>query len=421
MRRLLLALLLALAAPYALAQTKISALPAATPAAADTLPAVHSGTTSKETLTDILQTSTAAQTWNEANGVSLWNFGNVSTPTAVGGKYNVGYAVQANIGSLSPAFGSGSQSLNAFAAQNSNAGGWGAITLQNDQYTGGSLATVPNYNTCCNVPIGVGQASILFFGSTVTAGQVISSQPAGESLWSGTINNTPNCIGTFQHCIMLFEGNAGTVRFWPTSYGGQSDPALWVRNGDGGNGTYALRVQATTSAGVSNGELITAGTNSSDFAFHVQAANATTDLFYILGDGEIYPRNPSPSGGFGSYNIAQSYVQGGYSTTGTGFASDPQNFGSQAAQSGPIGCITFNAQTATSNATTFVITLPGAQLVGSGAGPIVLEDNGTALMGSWVKSGTTITFSAGLVPGVAFTPTGTKGIPAAATICFHDN
>ena len=123
-------------------------------------------------------------------------------------------------------------------------------------------------------------------GSTVGAGAIFSSMPAGEGLYVGTAGNKPTCIGTFQHCIMSLDPNNGNV-FINVASGTQTAPGLKVTFPNGNSSPFfATEINANGPVGFKNGLVINAGTNSSDASLQVNtAAAAGGPTLQVSGDG----------------------------------------------------------------------------------------------------------------------------------------
>src|SRR5262249_46652067 len=136
-----------------------------------------------------------------------------------------------------------------------------SIVLANDSYPGGgNFTTFPSSAACCNLVNGNHSATMTFQGTTVGAGFVFSSMPAGEGLFVGTIGNTPTCIGTFQHCIMILEGQTGSVTINQGS-AGTDLTALTVNNQQTGVGVnWTGQFNSSSVAGAAYGVQIQAGT-----------------------------------------------------------------------------------------------------------------------------------------------------------------
>lgn len=337
--------------------------------------------------------------------------------------YPVSFISYGDVGSLTSIGGSGAYSFTPFLAKNGNSAGWSSIILANDQYvynSAGDVTTGPTSQYCCS-NTAAGQLGIMFFGSTVMNGGIITSQPNGSSGWMGTINDDPFCLGTYQHCILLFSGQYGQMSYNPGGGFPTGDGFDITANpgGASGAGQYIMHITSGGVTGNANGLKITAGTSSEvDFALYIENTSGTR-LFTVDGVGNVGLKAPT---NMSAYSPNAGVIGGDDLESDTDFSDGIEYFGTQVAKSGPISCVTFNGGSVfTSSTTTFSVTgLPNGT-TGSGAGLIVLEDNGVVALGSWQKSGTTITFSNGVSPGVDFTASGNKGIPNQATICWNDN
>jgi len=179
---------------------------------------------------------------------------------------------------------------------------------------------------------------------------------------------------------------------------------------------YAVYVLGNAGAGVSFGELVQAGTNSSDYALMVES-QAGTSYFSVRGDGKIQGLGP----------IAAAFVDmtpdtGSFTGTFTGFTTAVTG----TVQWWRIGALVFMllpTVTGTSNAVSMNMTgIPAAitPAVGCTYGMAAnVEDNGVIGSGQaiFAASSSTIQFAKG-AGGTAFTNAGTKGIAGATLICY---
>lgn len=422
---LLAALLALFVAAGARAQTAISALPAASsPAAADLLPAVHSGTTSKETVGNVITTSTAGETWDRTFGIATWNFGNVATTSLQSANHiTPGYTVEAGVGYLT-GLSATNQSLTSFIGRNTTAGGYTTITLANDAYSLGSLLTVPNSDHCCDVN---NDHQLQFYlGGTSAPSGFINGLPSGEQAAIATTGiNMGLCLGVYAHCILDIAQTFGTVRIADTS--GATVPALEV---DGSSttsnaGGYVMHITGPSATGCgscSGGLQIESGADANDLILDLKSTASGAHYFSVRWDGRIVsrPQDAFIIAGVGATDMRAG--SGSVTATATGFTTDPVNVSVNMTFGGPISCVRIAPFTATSNAASIVITLPTA-LPGNGAGVTLVEDGGTASFGTWTTDGTHIYFAVGPVPADAtgnFTTSGTKGIPGSvgAALCW---
>lgn len=225
--------------------------------------------------------------------------------------------------------------------------------------------------------------------------------------------------------LRLFEG-ADRIVFPAT--GGETINAPTSGNAlnvTGLAGSYAAEFNGASGAGNSFGELIDAGTNSSDWGFLIQDQTAATNYLKVFGDGGVVVGAATGGDkGVGTVNATNLYVNGNAVTTissgtfsGTlaGFSGSPTVtcYYNVAGQAVTLSC---EAAAQTSNSASMSISGIPTVAKGPSTSGVFLssynfcEDNGTSPTACQMNiAGTTLVFGKGTASSGGFTTTGTKG------------
>lgn len=244
-----------------------------------TLPGGGGGTGGVSYLSQLLDVSLTSQTQGQAltwnSGTSRWT--NTTITTALSGLTDVALSSQTNGQVLT-----WNSATSRWTNQASTGGSNTLAGLTDCTITSPTSGQFLSWNGThwVNVAAPAGGGT----GNTVAAPFTVNDT-AGQAIFQ--VQNTPT-VGQFQGVVTMSPGNGTDNNLVLAANGAQNfDVAHFSASNHttAGHWVATFGVASTVTAGMSNGILITAGTNSSDYALEVQnnAANAT--YLAIRGDG----------------------------------------------------------------------------------------------------------------------------------------
>lgn len=285
-----------------------------------------------------------------------------------------------------PAITGGTQNAPAITNPAIAGGTQSAPTITSPTISGGSLSAPTISGTVAGSPVWSGNhifaaTSGIPFEVLGSAGNTTIANNGTQLSFNGSIDAAIVNTGPNRSIILNTAAGTGSLSFNTqganrqviTANGNSVFSAATSGNTvqvNGGAGAYGTYLQGSLTTSQSNGLIIQAGTNSSDFAASILDATGITHFLTIGGDGSLVAGAASGGGqGLGTGNFTGVFVNGvnavqtgTFTASATGFsAGAPPATATYVILFGTVAIVNIPIFTGTSNAVTFTVTgLPAA-------------------------------------------------------------